>query len=60
MSVHKSKGKKNRKFGRNSRKPKTARYESSRRREYNKLKRILQSNGYKEALVYARKHGLKL
>ncbi len=59
MSVQ-PKGKKNRKLGRSFRKPKKARYESSRRREYNKLKRILQSNGYKEALEYARKNGLKL
>ncbi|MCK5602259.1 hypothetical protein KAR91_10330 [Candidatus Pacearchaeota archaeon] len=59
MSVH-QKGKKNRKLGRSFRKPKKARYESSRRRECNKLKRILQSNGLKEALKYAEEHHLKL
>ena len=60
MSVHKSKGKKNRKFGRSFRKPKKARYEDTHRREYNKLKRILQSNGFQVAMDYARKHGLKM
>jgi hypothetical protein len=61
MSVQKQKkeGKKNRKFGRNLRKPKTARYNNSRRREYNKYKRILKYNKA-QAFEYAVKHNLKI
>jgi hypothetical protein len=58
MSVQKQ-GKKNRKIGRAARKPKTARYNSLHRREYNKLKRILKSNGAEKALEYAKLHNLK-
>jgi len=57
MSVQKQ-GKKNRKIGRAARKPKTARYNTSHRREYNKLRRILRYSK-KDAEVYARKHNLK-
>jgi hypothetical protein len=55
MSVQK-KGKKNRKYGRAARKPKTARYNSSNRRFYNKLKRVRQSCGEKFAQDWARKY----
>ena len=52
-------GKKNRKLGRAARKPKTARYNLSHRRERNKLRRVLRSNGARQAQAYARKHGLE-
>ena len=52
-------GKKNRKYGRAARKPKTARYNLSNRRERNKLRRVLRSNGARQAQAYARKHGLE-
>lgn len=58
MSVQKQ-GKKNRKIGRATRKPKTARYKNLHRREYNKLKRILRYSK-KDAEVYARKHNLSM
>jgi hypothetical protein len=57
MSVQKQ-GKKNRKIGRAARKPKTAHYNTSHRREYNKLKRILRYSK-EDAEIYARKHNLK-
>ena len=48
----------NRKHGRGSRKPKTAKYVGNKQRERNKIKRILQSNGEKAATIYAAKFGL--
>lgn len=46
-----------RKYGRD--KIKCALYKSSKRREHNKLKRVLQSNGLAAAQKYAATHGLK-
>lgn len=46
-------GKRNRKFGRASRRPKKARYESRNQRERNKLKRILRSCGESFARQWA-------
>ena len=48
----------NRKHGRAARRPKTAKYKGENVREKNKIKRILQSNGEKEATAYATKFGL--
>ena len=48
-------GKKNRKYGRAARKPKTLRYKMSQQRERNKLKRILQSCGYVYAKEWAKR-----
>ena len=45
------------KIGRN--RDKCKRYRERKTREYNKLKRILQSNGLKEAKKYAWKHSLQ-
>ena len=50
-------GKGSRKHGRN--KEKCKRYLAHKRREKNKLKRILQSNGLKAAELYAKENGLK-
>ena len=50
-------GKKNRKYKRNEKK--CVAYRNAHTRERNKLKRILQSNGYAAACEYARKNGLK-
>ena len=47
-------GKKHRKFGRLSRRPKKARYELRKQRERNKLKRILRSCGESFARQWAR------
>ncbi len=47
-----------RKIGRAARKPKTAKYKNSHQRERNKLKRVLQSNGQKEAWRFAQKNGV--
>jgi len=52
-------GKKNRKHGRAARKPKTARYKNTKRREHNKLKRIIKSNGLAYAREYARARGIE-
>lgn len=35
-------------------------YRNSKRRERNKIKRILQSNGYNAALEYSHKHGIHM
>jgi len=51
-------GKKHRKHGRAARKPKTARYRISQKREKNKLKRVLRSSGIRQAQAYAAKHKL--
>lgn len=51
-------GKKNRKHGRAARKPKTARYNLSHRRERNKIKRIIRSNGMAFARQWARDRGI--
>ncbi len=52
---HKKKGgRKNRKFGRAARKPKTYRYNNENRRFYNKLKRVRQSSGEAAAKEYER------
>lgn len=59
MSVQKQSGKKNRKHGRGLKSPSRKNYRDSRRREYNKLKNVLKSNGKAKALEYARKHNLK-
>lgn len=48
-------GKTNRKHGRAARKPKTRRYKEYQQRERNKLKRILQSNGYAYAKEWAKR-----
>jgi hypothetical protein len=45
------------KIGRN--KTKCEAYRNSKRREYNKLKRVVQSNGLVAAEAYMLKHGLK-
>ena len=60
MSVHKKSGKKNRKHGRASRKPKTKRYKDLKVREHNKLKNVLKSSGLKEAIKYAKRYNLRL
>ena len=50
-------GKKNRKLGRC--KNKCAAYRAAHTMERNKVKRVLQSNGYAAAVEYARVHGVK-
>ena len=45
-----------RKIGRAARKPKNAKYTFNKQRERNKLKRILQSSGKKEAWRWAQKN----
>ena len=52
-------GKKGRKIGRASRKPKTAKYLNTNRRQKNKLRRILKSNGKGAAIAYADEHALQ-
>ena len=49
-------GKKNRKLGRC--KNKCAAYRAAHTRERNKVKRVLQSNGYAAAVEYAKQHGI--
>jgi transposase len=56
MSVIRKKGKKNRKHGRDSRKPKKLRYERRNQRERNKLKRIRRSCGDAFAKKWAREN----
>lgn len=56
--IAKKGGKKNRKFGRAARKPKTARYKVGQHREKNKVKRVLQSSGVKAAKQYAAENGV--
>lgn len=60
MSVHKQSGKKNRKHGRGLKSPSRKNYRDSRRREHNKLKNVLKSNGEEKALEYALKHNLRV
>jgi hypothetical protein len=51
-------GKKHRKWGRLSRRPKKLRYELREQRERNKLKRILRSNGESFARQWAKERGV--
>ena len=51
-------GKKNRKLGRDTKRPKNIMYKTSHTREKNKLKRILQSNGKDAAIKYGSECGL--
>jgi hypothetical protein len=51
-------GKKHRKWGRLSRRPKKPRYELREQRERNKLKRILRSNGESFARQWAKERGV--
>ncbi len=58
MSERTSKGKKNRKWGRD--KQKCAAYASSKTREHHAAKRVLQSNGLKACVAYCRQHLIDL
>jgi hypothetical protein len=53
-------GKGSKKKGRSGRKPSHVRYTSGKRREHNKIKRVLKSNGFEAANEYSKKYGVAM